>query len=158
MMKYGILAFGIAALDQLIKANIRQLPLQTTFFEIPGLFSLVHCVNTGAAFSALSGHTLLLIVLSLALLAAIWMYAAHRMHLTPKAKAALSCLIGGGLGNLLDRMLYSEVTDYIRLQFIDFPVFNLADIAITGAVAVLMILLFSNALEETLEENDGSDD
>ncbi|MBQ8618649.1 MAG: signal peptidase II [Clostridia bacterium] len=142
----------VAAADQLIKAGIREIPLGRVFFEIPGLVSLTHCVNTGAAFSVLSGHPLVLAAFSLALLAVVWGYAASRMHLTKRAWIALSCLIGGGVGNLLDRLLRAGVTDYIHLQFIDFPVFNLADMAITGSIAMLLILLVTDTLENTSEE------
>ena len=157
MMKYGMLALIVALLDQLIKALVRQFPLQTVFYEIPGLFSLMRCINTGAAFSMLSGHTYLLAVFSFVLLAAVWMYAAKAMRLTSQARAAIACLVGGGIGNLLDRLLHSGVTDYIRLQFIDFPVFNLADIAITGSVAALLLMMITNAFEVPMEDGNGSD-
>ena len=85
------------------------------------------------------------------------MYAVRNLHLTKPAWMAVACLAGGGIGNLLDRLLYSGVTDYIRLQFIDFPVFNLADIAITGSVSVLLILLASDTLEIPTEDEHGSD-
>lgn len=157
MNKHGLAALAVAALDQIVKAYVRNLPQGETFFEIPGLLSLTHYVNTGAAFSMLSGHTFLIAALSLALLALIWAYASRKLRLTALGWGALSCLVGGGMGNLLDRLLFSGVTDYIRLRFIDFPVFNLADIAITGSIAVLLILLFTDTLEEPLEDKHGSD-
>ena len=66
-------------------------------------------------------------------------------------------MIGGGVGNLIDRIAYAGVTDYIRLLLFDFPIFNLADMAITGSIAVLLILLLTGRLEETTGEKDGSD-
>lgn len=158
MKKYGIVVLAVAALDQLIKAFVRMLPTGEVFFEIPGLFSLVNCLNTGAAFSLLSGHTLLLLVISMALLALIWGYATRKMKLSVMGRIAVSCLVGGGMGNLLDRMLYFGVTDYILLRFVDFPVFNLADVVITASVALLFVLLLSDRLEEPLEDHHGSDD
>lgn len=156
-MKYGLFALLIAAADQLIKAYVREIPVGETVFEISGVVSLTHCVNTGAAFSILAGHTFLLAAFSLTLLVAVWIYAATRMNLTVPARIAIACMIGGGLGNLLDRLFRFGVTDYIRLQFIDFPVFNLADIAITGSIAVLLILLATDTLEKPSEDKYGSE-
>lgn len=156
MKKYGLIAILVAVLDQIIKAYVRSLPVGKTFFQIPGILSLTHCVNTGAAFSMLAGHTAAIALVSLGLLAGIGIYAARKLHLTHSAWIAVACLAGGGTGNLLDRLLFSGVTDYIRLQFIDFPVFNLADIAITASVAVLLILLASDTLEKPTEDIHGS--
>lgn len=157
MIKYGLFALIVAAADQLIKAYVRGIPVGKTFFEISGIVSLTHCVNTGAAFSILAGHTFLLAAFSLALLVLVWTYATTRMNLTLPARMAISCMIGGGLGNLLDRLLRFGVTDYIRLQFIDFPVFNLADIVITVSIAVLLILLVTDTLEKPSEDKHGAD-
>lgn len=156
MKIYFFLALAVAALDQLVKGWIRHAPLGVTLLDIPGLVSLTHVVNTGAAFSMFSGYTALLAAVSILLLTAIWVYAAKRMRLTKAAWTALACLTGGGMGNLLDRIFYAGVTDYIRLRFIEFPVFNLADIAITGSIAVLLILLATNMLEESREDQHGT--
>jgi len=157
MKKHGLIALSVAAADQLVKLYVRSTPQGMILFEITGIFSIESCVNTGAAFSVLSGHTRLLAVISILLLAAILIYASRRMNLTPVSWAVLECLAGGGVGNLLDRLFFSGVTDYIRLQFIDFPVFNLADIAITISIAVLMVLLFTDTLEEPVEDKCESD-
>ena len=154
---YIWIAAVFAALDQAIKAFVRTIPQGYTFFEIPGIVSLTHCVNTGAAFSILSGKTFFLILLTFFLLGAIYIFANREMYLTKGARLALACVLGGGVGNLLDRVLFGGVTDYICLRFIDFPVFNLADMGITISVAVLLILLFTDTLEESSEERHGSD-
>ncbi len=142
--------------DQLIKSYIRNLPYGKALLEIPGIVQVTHYVNTGAAFSIMSGQAKLLIALSSLLLAGICGYVFLRMQMTGYASAAVGCLIGGGFGNLFDRIAFQGVTDYIRLLFFDFPVFNLADIAITGATACLIILLFLGKLEGSTGEDDGS--
>ena len=157
MMRYVGITATVAILDQLVKIYVRFIPYGCAFFEIPGWVSFVHCTNMGAAFSLLSGKTFFLTILSMLLLSMLGIYACRKMHLTVPAKTALSFVIGGGIGNLLDRMMYGGVTDYIRLLFIDFPVFNLADAAITCAIAVLMFLLLTDKMEETMEENHGSE-
>ena len=64
----------------------------------------------------------------------------------------LSVLVGAGAGNLLDRILFGGVTDYIRLLWIPFPVFNLADICITVSVAVLSYCIITGRLDRHPEE------
>ena len=156
MRKYGWFVLAISATDQAIKAYVRTRPYGYTFFEVPGMVALTHCFNTGAAFSLLSGRTAFLALISLALLGTICFYACTKMSLTETAYAMLACVLGGGIGNLLDRVCFGGVTDYIRLLFVDFPVFNLADIAITVAIGILMILLITDTLEEASEEKHGS--
>jgi len=156
MKRSMILAVGIAALDQAVKAYVRTFEYGEVFFEIPGVLALKHSVNTGAAFSAFSGKTPMLAILSLILLAAMYGFACGKMRLVPVARIALGCMFGGGIGNLMDRVLFSGVTDYICLLFVEFPIFNLADVAITCAIGVLLILVFMDRLEEPAEEEHES--
>ena len=147
----------VVAADQLIKAVIRRQALGQTIFEIPGVVAITPSFNTGAAFSLLSGRPILLAAVSAVLLLALCFYAARRIRLTHAAENALGSMVGGGVGNLIDRIAYAGVTDYIRLLLFDFPVFNLADMAITGSIAVLLILLLTGRLENTTGEEHGSD-
>ena len=139
----------IAWLDQWIKSRVRLLPPGQAFFRVSGVLELVPSVNTGAAFSILRGKSWLLILLSVLLLC-FCVYWGRVMRLTKTASLACLTLIGGGAGNLIDRVLFGGVTDYIRLLFLDFPIFNLADIAITCSVFVLILLLMTNRLEESV--------
>lgn len=68
---------------------------------------------------------------------------------------SLSVLLGGGIGNLIDRVIWGGVTDYIRLLFIRFPVFNFADICITVSVAVLSVLICFDHKVDKPEEHHG---
>lgn len=144
----GLLCVGATACDQALKTLIRRAPLGATLFEVPGIVQIVHCANTGAAFSMLSGHTALVMLISLVLLAAL-MALLTRMRLTRTAARTLALLLGGGLGNLIDRIRLGSVTDYIRVLFVDFPVFNLADILITLSVGALMVLGLADKMEES---------
>lgn len=146
-MKMILLPFLVAAADQWIKQFIRRLPVGEPFFRVPGIFELVPCINTGAAFSVLRGNNLLLVLISVLLLL-LCLYMEKCMRLTKTASAACLILIGGGIGNLIDRIYFGGVTDYIRLLFVRFPFFNLADVAITCSVFVLILLLLCNRLEE----------
>lgn len=147
----------VAAADQAIKAYIRGRMQGQTLFEIPGIAAITPSFNTGAAFSLLSGQPVFLAAASAVLLLALCIYAERAMHLSGAAQTALCLMIGGGVGNLIDRIVYAGVTDYIRLLLFDFPVFNLADVAITCSIAALLILLFTGKLEEATGEKHGSD-
>ena len=141
-------AAAVAAADQAVKAIIRQFPEGAVLLRLEPFLEITHCVNTGAAFSMLSGRTALLSVVSALLLAAVSVIIWRSMCLTRAGYLAFACLLGGGIGNLIDRMLLGGVTDYIRLLLFRFPVFNLADIAITMSIAVLMLLLLRGRREE----------
>ena len=147
MNTYILLSAALAALDQLIKLFVRATPQGSLLLDLSPVFRLIHSANTGAAFSILTGRTALLALVSIALLGALWLFL-RRMCLTSAGKLALATLFGGGIGNLIDRVLFGRVTDYISLSFIRFPVFNLADIFITVSVFALMLLLLTGRLEE----------
>ena len=148
-----IIPLVIAAMDQWIKQGVRNLPAGQAFFRLPGLFELVPSTNTGAAFSLFSGNNMMLAILSVALLTSAAIFVQKAIRLTRFASVACLILLGGGIGNLIDRLLFGGVTDYIRILFFNFPVFNLADICITCSVFVLIVLLLTDRLEEHSGEN-----
>lgn len=158
MKKAWMISSGIALLDQGIKVMIRRTEPGSIFAEIPGFVEISYSINPGAAFSMFSGQALWLAALSIALMLTLCVYVCRKMCLTISAEIALYCLLGGGIGNLIDRIVYRGVTDYIKLLWFDFPVFNLADVAITVSAAVLFVLLFFGKLEKNTGECDGSMD
>lgn len=145
----------VAALDQFVKHLVRNMPQGEVFFRINGLLELIPTTNTGAAFSILRGSNLALALASLVLMLFSATYIHKTMRLSPIASHACFILLGGGIGNLIDRLLFGGVTDYIRILFLDFPVFNLADVAITCSVFVLIMLLLTNRLEEHNGDHHG---
>lgn len=140
-------ALCVLAADQLIKRVIRGTPQGCVLLRIPGVLEITHFVNTGAAFSVLEGRTVLLAALSVLLLAALIVFFLRSPDLNTGARLALGVLAGGGLGNLADRIVFSGVTDCIRLLFIPFPVFNLADICITCSILYLILGLLTGRLD-----------
>ena len=129
------LASIVVVVDQVSKSWMTEaLAEGNTIKAVPGLldFKLVH--NTGAAFSLLTGSTLLLGVLSLAVAVGvmIWMWKQRRLALWQGL--AVAFLLGGTIGNGLDRWRLGYVVDFLALVPIDFPIFNGADIAINLAV------------------------
>lgn len=146
------LAALLAAADQALKALIRTHPQGAVLFSVPSILEITHRANTGAAFSLLAGNPLLVTLLSAALLAGLCAVMLRVLHPTRTARIALAFVIGGGAGNLIDRLAFGEVTDYVRLLFIRFPVFNLADMCITGGAVLLMLLALTGRFEGQASE------
>ncbi|MBE6946521.1 MAG: signal peptidase II [Ruminococcaceae bacterium] len=143
----GLFAALLAALDQISKYFVvKHIEYGAVIPCIEGLFHLTYVQNFGAAFSILQGHKWLFVLVFVVFLAMIvW---GIRKELLPFARAELwflAAIVGGGLGNILDRLFRGFVVDMIAVDFIDFPVFNLADCFITcGAIGLLFHLVFLN--------------
>lgn len=154
MIKNVLISVAIVVTDQLAKCVIRCSPRGFSRELIPGFMRITHCMNSGAAFSFLSGQTALLIVCSLLLMTGILLLVCRKMSLTAAAQSVCASIIGGGISNLLDRLLFGGVTDYLEFTCIDFPVFNIADIAITLSIITLLMMTFTGRLETTGEKHE----
>jgi signal peptidase II len=142
---------GVFALDWISKRWIeKNVSFWDTHAVIPGLFSIVHAQNRGAAFSILadapdSVRGLVLIGLSGAVtLVVAWMFRAALLKPETHSAAgrlALALVLGGALGNLYDRILRGSVTDFLLVYWRDWqwPAFNVADSAISVGAVLLLI-------------------
>ena len=140
-------AAALIGIDQAIKlwaTNVLQpvgaMPL------IPHVVELRFVLNQGMAFSLLSGRELFLIVATSAalILVAYWLF--FRSRSNRLQQAALILVLGGGIGNLIDRVLNGEVVAYINLLFMRFAVFNFADICVCVGVALWVLVIFLEEL------------
>lgn len=105
------------------------------FVLMDGVLAIRSAQNTGAAMGLLTGNTYLVLILSLLLIgAAIWLL--RGMKLSGMAPLSLSLIAGGALGNIIDRVAYGYVMDMIEVLFIDFYIFNLADVGVVCGVAL----------------------
>ncbi len=137
-------AAGIAAIDQLIKFFVLEYLVPVNSVEvIKGLLSLVYVENRGVAFGMMQNHVWLFAVITLLLIGAM-IYLIASKKLTGKLfYTAAILLIGGGIGNLIDRVFRGFVVDYLSLSFFP-PVCNFADYCITiGAVLFVIVMLLS---------------
>ena len=146
------LGIAIVAADQLTKALIRQsLSLYETTTIIPGFIDLTHVRNTGAAFGLFNAADFPLkpaIMLGMAILAlaAIAVYASQLRPDERLARTGLALVLGGAVGNLIDRAVTGYVLDFVDVYYGDahFWAFNVADSAITvGAALVILDVLFA---------------
>ena len=105
------------------------------------------------AFSMLAGKQKLLIAAtSLMLLGVLWMLFARK--LTPLERVAWTLVLGGGIGNLIDRIATGVVVDYINVLFMNFAIFNFADICVCVGVGLLMVwVLFDSYFKEKAEKS-----
>lgn len=136
------ISFIILILDQLIKVLVvNNMNLHQEIKIIKNFFSIYYVKNTGAAFSILGNQTLLLIVVSCLCLIIIKEYIKKEKNITSLSMISLGLIVGGTLGNLFDRIMYHAVIDYLAFDIFkySFPVFNLADIAITVGTFLLII-------------------
>ena len=151
-MLYGIFfvigGLALAGLDQLLKlwATASLLPVGQAPL-IPGFIELQYVLNDGMAFSMLSGRRWLLIGVTSVVLLAVAVYLLIR-PLPRLERITWMLILGGGLGNLIDRIRTGVVVDYLNFQFIDFPVFNFADICVCTGVGLLVLSLLLEMRKE----------
>jgi len=139
----GILLIGgaVLAADQLTKALVRTYLPPGASFPADWPVRLTHVTNTGAAFGLLTNQSLLLTFVAFFAIGLIIYYYRKAPDGAWPLRAALGLQLGGAVGNLIDRLRQGYVTDFIDLRF--WPVFNLADSAITvGAVLLAVSLLW----------------
>jgi signal peptidase II len=147
-----VLALGVFVLDQVTKFLI-VVSLPTGTYGPPhhielirGFFNLVHVGNTGAAWSLFTGKSTMLAVLALTTLAAIFFWRRSLgLRLLP-VQISFGLLCGGILGNLLDRLVYGHVIDFLDFHFGSyvFPTFNVADSGICVGVGIYLLYSFQN--------------
>lgn len=139
-----IISLIMVIIDQFIKAVVSyNMHLYDTFTLIKGFLDINLVHNTGAAFSFLQGGRVLFIVIALIVILLISMYINSNDDVDKKKTLIYSLLLGGIVGNLIDRIIHGYVIDYISFTIINykFPVFNFADICIV--IAVIIALIFT---------------
>ena len=142
-----LLVAGATALDQWTKfLVVENIPLYGHVEAIPGVVSLTYVQNTGAAFSSFKGMQWLFVaVFAVFTVAVVWEFYKKKMPFTAFERWCIAAVYAGGLGNMIDRLRFGYVVDMIKTEFMNFPVFNVADSFITcGCVLLLVHLFFFN--------------
>ena len=150
-LQFTLIAFLTIALDQLSKLWVREyFAVGQSQTVLSGWLHWTHSQNTGAAWSMLAGQRWLLVFISIGVAIFILMMARDFARNAPRQVlplCALALIFGGAIGNLIDRIFYGVVTDFIDLgtpiKFIKtFPIFNIADSALTVGVILLALHFF----------------
>ena len=137
----AIIALSVLVLDQLTKLLVAgNMQLGGSIPLIKNIFHLTYIQNTGAAFGVLKGFNIFLIILSIAVLAAIFCYYKKIAEKDRLVHVLVALILGGIIGNLIDRIRLGYVIDF--LDFRIWPAFNVADSCITIAVIWLIIYLW----------------
>lgn len=145
----------LVAADQIIKLlvlkhlkPIGSLPL------VDGIVQLNYAENTGAAFGSFSAHTDLLSIFTFLMIIIGLLYLFIKKRKLDVEYVCIALIIAGGLGNLIDRVFRGFVVDYIEPLFINFAIFNFADILVTCSSVVLVIWLIYEIYREGKEEKE----
>ena len=148
-MLYAVLVVALVGLDQLVKFLVRAyIPLGGAVPFLPHILQLTYVQNTGAAFSLFARHTWLLTLISLVVSILLAVLLVKKVFPRPFAMLSLSLVLAGAVGNLIDRALMGYVTDMFQTLFMNFAVFNVADICVVvGGIAFCVYYLFSHDKE-----------
>ncbi len=142
-----LFALGIVALDQYTKyLVVAGIPLFGHVDFLPGFLGLTYVRNTGAAFSSFEGAQWLFAIIFIAFTVGIlYAWKGNRIGFTKLEWWCVAAIYGGGLGNMVDRVRMGYVVDMIETEFMNFPVFNVADSFITcGCILLIAHLIFCN--------------
>lgn len=155
-MLYIVLALVMTLLDQGIKhLAVLYLKGKTPFVIIEGFFRLRYIENDGMAFSLLKGKQVFLVVMTVAALGfLLYLVKSGTIH-GKLGHTAVSFVIGGAVGNLMDRMRLGYVVDMFDWCWFNFPVFNFADLCITAGAILFIIMIF---LDYKAEKKGGGHD
>lgn len=149
---WSIFAIAVATvLDQGLKVLVERTLGGGKVLSWEPLFALRYVRNTGAAFSILREHTALLSVGTAVLLVAGFAVLMSRKVKSGLLYTAITMVVAGGLGNLIDRVRLGYVIDYIDPLFVQFAVFNFADCLITVGAALLIVWLILDTVREKKE-------
>lgn len=171
MWLYMIIIAAVVAVDQLTKIIVMNtMTLGESIDVIPGIFRFTYILNDGMAFGLLDSQRWIFMIVSVVAIAALIFY---MWKYKPDNKVALwgmSLVIGGGIGNMIDRLFYGEtftngaVVDF--LDFCAFPsvwkyIFNVADACVcigAGLIMLYLVLDIAKSSKQTTEENDREDE
>ena len=145
MNKKNIIVFSTALIvvlmDQLTKLLIKQnLKLNQSIPIIKNTLHLTYTTNTGSAFGLFKGVNFIFILISITVIILIFYFIKYIKENEKMLQFSVSLLLAGTIGNLIDRLVYSSVIDFIDFRI--WPVFNIADSAVTISVLLLIVLLW----------------
>lgn len=143
MKKIGIISLVFIIIDFIVKIIINNnMNVYDSISIIPSFFSITYVRNIGAAFSIMENSRILFIAIGIAAIYLIWRFLIKDKELNKYYVFSYSMLMGGIIGNMIDRIIYGYVIDYLSFNIFgySFPIFNLADTFIV--VSIIMLLLY----------------
>ena len=160
-MWYALLLAACIAGDQLLKYwVVRHLEIGQSAAFLPGLVRLTRLHNTGAAWGSFSGSSALLTAVTAVLLVAVAWLVLKKVIRHPLGLCAAMLVLGGGIGNMIDRICRGYVVDMFDLEFMSYPIFNLADcFVVVGVIlgAVYYLWFYDKYDGRKAKHDDGAD-
>ncbi len=143
---YPAIIAAVIVLDQITKQlAIDHLKPIDTYPIIPDALHLTYVTNYGAAFGMLANHRWVFLVISTVAIVLMAAYLYYKRDEHPLLGVAISFIIGGGIGNMIDRTLMGYVVDFVDFRLINFAVFNVADIFVCVGCGLMFLWLFKFA-------------
>ncbi|MFS7491505.1 signal peptidase II [Carnobacterium maltaromaticum] len=140
MIVYYALAAVILVIDQITKyVVVNNIDLYEVKEVIPGILSWMYIRNTGAAWSILEGQMWFFYIITFAVVIAVIYIMQKYAKGNWLFSLGLSLILAGALGNFIDRLRLGYVVDMIRLDFMNFPIFNVADMSLSIGVAIIIL-------------------
>ncbi|MDY3005460.1 signal peptidase II [Anaerococcus sp. AGMB00486] len=141
-MIYTIIIILGILLDRITKVYAKNIFIENPVYT--KLINLIYLENKGAAFGILQNKRMFFIILTLVVVTYLLYYFIKNVKTNPKLlNIALSLIISGAIGNFYDRLIHSYVVDFIEFSFINFPIFNIADILVTmGSFLLIVFIIF----------------
>lgn len=149
-----VLTTILVIIDQLTKyLTVQNIELREVVEVIPNILSFTYIRNTGAAFSILEGQMWFFYIVTILVVAGIIYYMYTEAKEDKILGYLLALILAGALGNFIDRLFLHYVVDMIKLEFIDFAIFNVADSYLTiGIIALLIYTIYDET--KTQKEDD----
>lgn len=154
----SIMIILIVAFDQITKyfASLKLADGSVAKF-IPGVVQFKYAENTGMAFSMLSGARWVFIALTVVVCVGVFYYLFSNRCKSLWLYWSLGVILSGGIGNLIDRIRFGYVVDFIEPTFVNFAIFNIADCAVTCGAVVLVGYLLYDAFKDVKKPKENSD-
>ena len=155
-----VIAAAAVILDQISKLWVlRSFELGESREVLSGILNWTYIQNKGAALGMLSEHRWVFMILSAVLIAAIMLFIVFSKDISRSLVVVLAMILGGGIGNMIDRFAYGYVIDFIDVKFLPFWkwIFNVADIFVTvGAVLLAAVYILTELKRKKETGNDGT--
>jgi signal peptidase II len=152
-----VVATLVVALDQLSKLWIRDNLTPGESLPEIGFLRLTYTTNTGSAFGLFANQTFLLIIITIVSLAGIILFLRYLGSVSALTGASLGLIFGGAVGNLIDRLRFGYVIDFIDVRLwgdLHWPAFNVADAALVVGICTLVYSLYQSGLFKKIYEHE----
>lgn len=153
MLLWIILIIGIVFLDQLSKwLTVAKLDLYETFPVIKDVFHFTYVRNEGAAFGILKDHRWVFLVVSTVAIIALSVLLWKKKNESKLMCVSVCFIVGGGIGNMIDRLSLGYVVDFLDFRIINYPIFNIADSFVCVGVALFALYVILDEVKEHREK------